>query len=73
MEKAKKKEQYIENVIDSASPAELKEKKAYEERLRQAGLFGVEREVMTKDQLLALEILEKQHKVYMAKIEKDAK
>ena len=73
MEKAKKKEQYIENVIDSASPAELKEKKAYEERLRQAGLFGVEREVMTKDQLQALEILEKQHKVNLAKIEKDAK
>lgn len=73
MEKAKKKEQYIENVIDSASPAELKEKKAYDERLRQAGLFGVERAKMTKEQLQAMEILEKQHNANLTKIEKDAK
>ena len=73
IEKAKKREQHIENVIDSASPAELKEKKAYEERLRQAGLFGVAREKMTKKQLQAFEILEKQHNDNLAKIEKDAK
>lgn len=72
-EKARKKEEYIDSVIEADSPAKLKEEKAYKERLMQAGLFGVEREKMTEKQLQALAILEKQHADNCTKIEEEAR
>lgn len=49
-----------EEVILDANPLK-KEESEYNERLKALGLFGVERENLTKEQLEALELLEKQH------------
>lgn len=62
----------LEKIILNANPV-AKEKRAYEERLSAAGLFGAEKDKMTADQLEALELLEKQHYDNLDKIERDAK
>ncbi len=61
----------IEKVILDANPLE-KEKKAYDERLGSLGLFGVNRETLTAEQLASLELLEKQHLENINKINQDA-
>lgn len=61
----------LENIILDANPVE-KEKRAYAERLMAVGLFGVEKENMTADQLKALELLEIQHNENLEKIDSEA-
>lgn len=61
----------LEKVILNANPIE-KEKRAYDERLSAAGLYGVEKENMTEEQLQALEILEKQHQENIDRINDEA-
>lgn len=61
----------LEKVILNANPVE-KEKRAYEERLSAVGLFGIEKEKMTAEQLQAFEVLEKQHQENLEKIEQEA-
>ena len=72
-EKARAKEQQVDSIIDSESPAEEREQKDFSERLKRAGLFGVEREKMTDKQLKALEILEKRHDENLSKIRSEAR
>lgn len=62
---------YIQAVLESADSAVFKENKSYNDRLRQAGIFGKDREQLTADQLEALEILERQHQENLRKIEED--
>ncbi|MFV0538837.1 MAG: phage tail tape measure protein [Dysgonomonas sp.] len=64
-----KRQADIKKILLSADPAAA-EKDAYENRLRELGLFGADREKITKDQLAALELLEKQHNERMSKIER---
>lgn len=59
----------LKKIINEADPASA-EKQAYENRLRELGLFGIDREKLTADQLAVLELLEKQHRDKMSKIEK---
>lgn len=61
----------IEKILLNADPVE-KEKRAYEERLSAVGLYGKERETLTKDELDALELLEKQHKENLERIDREA-
>jgi hypothetical protein len=57
----------LKKIILDADPMKA-EQEAYENQLRELGLFGVEREKMTEEQLHALEILEKQHDDNISKI-----
>ncbi|MBD8349334.1 phage tail tape measure protein [Dysgonomonas sp. HGC4] len=59
----------LKRIILNADPAKA-EQEAYDTRLKELGLFGVSREKLTADQLAALELLEKQHKEKMSKIER---
>lgn len=61
----------LEKIILDADPLK-KEEVQYQERLSAVGLFGVEKEKMTADQLKALELLEKQHQDNIDKINTDA-
>ncbi|GAA4137961.1 phage tail tape measure protein [Sphingobacterium kyonggiense] len=63
---------YINSVLIKRQSESEAEKAAYDDRLKKAGLFGVERESLTARQLLALEILEKEHKDNLAKIDANA-
>jgi hypothetical protein len=63
----KKQTLELEKIILSANPIEA-ENHAYDERLKAAGLFGVERKNMTEKQLEAIEILEQKHTENIQKI-----
>ncbi|MBK5720146.1 phage tail tape measure protein [Dysgonomonas sp. Marseille-P4677] len=67
-----KHQKAVEQIILDADP-EKKEKLTFENRLREAGLYGIDRENLTKDQLEALELLEKQHNDNLVQIRKDDK
>ena len=72
-EKARKKEERVDAIIEAKSDPVLKEENAYQKRLEQAGLFGKKREALTEKQLQALEILEREHEANKDKILKDAR
>lgn len=72
-EKVREKEQQIDSIIDSETSAEEREKKDFSERLKRAGLFGMDREKMTEKQLKALEVLEKRHNENLNKIQSEAR
>ena len=72
-EKARKKEERVDAIIEAKSDPVLKEENAYRKRLEQAGLFGKKREALTEKQLQALEILEREHEANKDKILKDAR
>lgn len=50
----------IKKILLDADPVE-KEKEEYKKRLQEVGLFGKEKENLTKEQLATLELLQKQH------------
>lgn len=72
-EKARRKEERVDAIIEAKSDPVLKEENAYRKRLEQAGLFGKKREDLTEKQLQALEILEREHEANKDKILKDAR
>jgi hypothetical protein len=57
----------LKNLLLDADPI-AKEKQQYENRLRELGLFGIEREQMTTQQLKALDTFEIQHEETMRKL-----
>ncbi|WP_303181744.1 phage tail tape measure protein [uncultured Butyricimonas sp.] len=65
--------EYIDTVIASSESAVFKENKAFNNRLRQAGIYGKDREKLTDKELKALEIMEKEHQENLKKIEKDTR
>lgn len=69
LEREIKRQAELKKILLTADPAAA-EKEAYENRLRELGLFGIEREKLTKDQLSALELLEKQYNEKISKIER---
>lgn len=72
-EKARRKEERVDTIIEAKSDPVLKEENAYRKRLKEAGLFGKKREDLTEKQLQALEILEREHESNKDKILKDAR
>src|SRR5690606_32227293 len=70
--RAKAEESYIVSLVRQKQDEAEAERTAYNERLEKAGIFGLEREQMTARQLQALEILEKQHRENINKIDADA-
>lgn len=72
-EKARRKEERVDTIIEAKSDPVLKEENAYRKRLEEAGLFGKKREDLTEKQLQALEILEREHESNKDKILKDAR
>lgn len=65
-------QKYLQDVLLMGKTATEKEKLEYDERLKKAGLFGLDRKKMSADQLKALEILEQQHGENLQKIADDA-
>lgn len=63
---------YVEEIIFSDKTLVEQENIQFDERLKKAGLFGVEREKMTEEQLQAYEILTNQHQEKLTKIEQEA-
>ncbi|MGJ1228847.1 phage tail tape measure protein [Sphingobacterium siyangense] len=63
---------YRDKLVDKTDPLVQQENEAYEERLKSAGLFDVKREGMTEEQLIALEILEKNHQININRIDSEA-
>ncbi len=57
----------IKQIILSADPLEA-EKQSYDNRLREVGLFGIEKEKLTEEQKKALESLEEQHNENVRKL-----
>lgn len=72
-EKARRKEERVDAIIEAKSDPVLKEENAYRKRLEEAGLFGKKWEDLTEKQLQALEILEREHESNKDKILKDAR
>ena len=72
-EKARRKEERVDAIIEAKSDPVLKEENAYRKRLVEAGLFGKKREDLTEKLLQALEILEREHESNKDKILKDAR
>ncbi len=70
--RAKAEEDYIDAILIKKQSEGEAEINAYKDRLKKAGLLDVEKEKMTKRQLDALEILQRQHQDNMAKIDSDA-
>ncbi|WP_313261869.1 phage tail tape measure protein [Sphingobacterium sp.] len=70
--RAKAEENYIDSILIKRQTESEAERSAYDDRLKKAGLFGIEREAMTKRQLDALEVLEREHKQNINKIDADA-
>ncbi len=70
--RAKAEENYIDSILIKRQTESEAERSAYDDRLKKAGLFGIERESMTERQLNTLEILEREHKNNIAKIDADA-
>jgi len=69
-EAAQKK--FREKLVDKTDPLLQQENEAFQERLKQAGLFGLKREEMTAEQIQAVEILENNHQANLNKIDADA-
>ncbi|MGF7026284.1 phage tail tape measure protein [Sphingobacterium sp. HSC-15S19] len=69
-EAAQKK--FREKLVDKSDPLLQQENEAYQERLKQAGLFGLKREEMTAEQIQSVEILENNHQANLNKIDADA-
>ncbi|WP_294141573.1 phage tail tape measure protein [uncultured Sanguibacteroides sp.] len=65
--------EYVDTVLASAESAVFKENKAFNNRLRQAGIYGKNREKLTDKELKALEIMEKEHQENLKKIDKDTR
>lgn len=65
--------EYVDTVIASAESVVFKENKAFNNRLRQAGIYGKDRAKLTADELKALEIMEKEHQENLKKIEKETR
>ncbi len=63
---------YVKSILIKKQTEAEAEENAFKERLLKAGLFGLNRESLTENQLKALEILEKEHKSNLAKIDADA-
>lgn len=63
--------EYVDTVIASAESAIFKENHAFNNRLRQAGIYGKDRKKLTANELKALEIMEKEHEANLKKIDKD--
>ncbi|WP_185213756.1 phage tail tape measure protein [Sphingobacterium mizutaii] len=70
--RTKAEENYIDSILIKRQTESEAERSAYVDRLKKAGLFGIGREAMTKRQLDALEILEREHKQNINKIDADA-
>lgn len=66
-------QEYVDTVITSSESAVFKENKAFNDRLRQAGIYGKGREKLTDKELKALEIMEKDHQENLVKIDKDTR
>jgi len=64
---------YIRSVLAENDSSIRKEEEAYAERLRKAGIYGKDREKMTKDEFAVLEILQRHHEINLQNIENDAK
>ncbi len=58
----------IKKILLDADPIEA-EKQAYANRLRELGLFGIDREKMTSEQIAVLKSIEDQHKENMRKLD----
>lgn len=63
---------YIDSILIAKQTEAEAERLAFDDRLKKAGLYGLDREKLTERQLQALEILERQHKGNLAKIDADA-
>lgn len=57
----------IKKILLDADPIEA-ERQAYENRLRELGIFGIDKKIMTADQLEVLRILEEQHNANLNKL-----
>ena len=64
--------EYRNEVLQSAMTLKEQERLAYEERLRQAGIFGKKQEEMTEEDLAIQTILHKQYLLNISKINDDA-
>lgn len=64
---------YIRSVLAENDSSLRKEEEAYAERLRKAGIYGKDKEKMTKDEFTVLEILQRQHEINLQNIEDDAR
>jgi hypothetical protein len=67
-----KQQEYRDKVLISGKTLLDKETIDFENRLKQAGIFGREKGKLTASELLVLETLEAQHQTKIAKIELDA-
>lgn len=65
-------QRYIDSLLVKKQTEAEAERSAFDDRLKKAGLFGLERQQMTERQLRALQILEKQHRDNLNKIDADA-
>src|SRR5690606_25102553 len=65
-------QRYIDSLLAKKQTEVEAERNAFDERLKKAGLFGLNREGMTDRQLQALDLLEKQHKENILKINKES-
>src|SRR5690606_4715348 len=65
-------QRYIDSLLVKKQTEIEAEQNAHDERLKKAGLFGLNREQMTERQLQALDVLEKQHKDNIIKINKES-
>jgi TP901 family phage tail tape measure protein len=72
IDEANKEFNYLKKLVDKTDPLIQQENEAYEQRMKDAGLFGVQREKMTEEQLRAMEILENNHQRNINKIDADA-
>jgi len=62
----------LKKILLDADPIEA-EKQSYENRLKELGLFGMKKDLMTEDELKAYELLEQQHNENLRKLStKDA-
>ena len=71
-EELKKQLAFREKVIFESKSLADQENINFQKRLEDAGVYGIERENLTEQQLQALELLEIQHKANLAKIDADA-
>lgn len=69
--KAESEFAFQEDVLFGAKSLVEQENMLFDERLRMAGIFGIERENLTAHQLEVLEILEQEHQDNLLKIRKD--
>lgn len=72
MDEAVRIQKDIDKILLEADPVK-KEKTDFEERLKTLGLYGLERQLMTADQLRTLELLEEQHQNNLTDIDRRAR